>query len=449
MRDKEEALYANTDLEKKVLSQYIRFDSTIALKVEYFTIWEARQLFQFAQKHHRLADNLDEWWDIWKPQIQRAKGNVEKAHKFLQSLWMEEQESDEKVDYYLEQLRGFAEGRKLRSTYVASIELFDKGMVTEARELLRNDLDEAQKEFGVDVISRSDFIEDFSDRYKSYRRHQRGLDVDKLPTGIAKLDRRITGVPRASLNLIQGESGIGKTFILLELAYRGFVNGFKVLFVTVELRREVIETRWDSRITGIETERIGAGHLDEEEEALWRKRARDLAKMKKKGGRLATAFIPEGCTSLTLESELNYWGEKWGAPVDIFVIDYADLMSSGRKAYSEQETQGAVFRDLKRLCQVHNLVLWTGTQLSGVAYGKRQVGLGDVGYSKKKAHWSNLILGIGADANDKEEGLLPIWVAKNNFGKANFEIILYPDFSKGLIDVDADRRELRKKKVKK
>lgn len=449
MQDKEEALYANTDLERKVLSHFVRFDSTLAIIAEYFTLWEARQLFQFAQKHHRLATDLDEWWEIWKPKIQIDKGNVEKSHRFLQSLWLEEKESDEKIDYYLEQLRGFAEGRKLRATYVASIELFDKGKVTEARELLRTELDEAQKTYGVDVISRSDFIEDFGNRYKNYRKHQRGIDVEKLPTGITKLDRRIGGVPRASLNLLQGASGVGKTFFLMEISYRGFMNKFKVLFVTVELRKEVIETRWDGRILGVDYERIGTGSLDDEEEVLWRKRMRDLGKIKKGGGRLATAFIPEGCTTLSLESELNYWKEKWGAPVDILIIDYADLMSSGRKAYSEQESQGVVFRDLKRLCQVHNIVLWTASQLSGTAYGQRKVELGDTGYSKKKIHWSNLVLGMGSDPNDKEAGILPIWVAKNNFGRSGFEILLYPDYSKGLIDVDSDRKETHESKRRK
>ena len=441
MQSREETLYADTNLEKKVLSHYMRFDSHIAVRIEYFTQKEARQLFLFAQKYRRLANDLDEWWDIWRPSVQRQKENVERAHKFLQLLWLEEQESEERIDYYLEQLKGFAEGRKLRSIYVASIELFDKGQVTEARELLRQELDSVQKEFGTEVISRADFMDDFVGRYRTYRKRQVGLDIEKIPTGITKLDRRIGGVPRASLSLIQGESGVGKTFILMELAYQAMLHKLKALFVTVELRKEVIETRWDGRMLGVDYERVGSGDLDKEEEIWWRKRIRDLGKVKRKGGRLATAFIPEGCTTMALESELDFWKEKWGTGVDVLIVDYADLMDSGRKSYSEQEKQGMIFRDLKRLCQIHDLVLWTATQLPGRSYGRRKVTLEDIGYSKRKANWSNLVIGIGGDVDDREEGILPLYIAKNNFGKSGFEIILYPDFARGFIDAGSKRHQ--------
>lgn len=447
MSNREKKPYANIELEKKVLAYYIRCDSTIAVRLDYFTIEEARQLFLFAQKHRKLASVFREWWDIWKVELQRTNHEPEPYRKFLRSLFVEDEPEQEKIDYYLEQLRGFAEARELWSVYSSSISLFKQGKVVEARQILENGVNQLRQDFVPETISRSDFVQGFGERYKTYKKRKHGVETSKIPTGIRKLDTRIDGVAPASLNVIQGETSIGKTFLLQEIAFKAFQGGLKTLFITVEMQKAEIETRWDGRLLGAEYSKVDKGELTREEEAWWRKRIRDFHKLQEAGGRLATAFIPEGCTVASIESEIDYWEQKWEAKIDEVLIDYSDLMETKRRIFSEQDAQGSIYRDLKRLSQVRNLIIWTNTQVSGMSYGKRRLDLRDTGYSKRKVNWANLVLGIGGDPEDIEIGIMRIYVAKNTFGPRGFEIVLYSDFARAMVDIEEDKR-IRRRKVR-
>ncbi len=431
--------YANTDLERRVLSYFVRYDSTIAVELDYFTIPEARQLFLFVRSHRHLAgDNYKDWWRLWEIDLRRKTGDLEVYKKFLQSLWVENVKGEEdKVPYYLEQLKGYAEARVLLEVYTSSIRQYNEGNVVRARQILEDGVVNLRQSFTPTTVSRADFVEAFMERYQRYNRRKKGEELAKIPTGIDKVDHSIDGTARASLNFIQGRSGIGKTFILMEIGYQGSMNGYKVLFVTVELQRREVEVRWDGRITGLPYLQIDKGALRKDEEALWKKRMRDLYKIYKGGGRLAVCFIPEGCNILSLESEIAFWEDRWNDRIDILVVDYADLMDSTRKTYSQEEALGAIFRDLKRLSQTKDMVVWTASQLSGRGYGKKVVTIGDTGYSMKKNHWANLIIGIGDDLTDEEEGIIRLYISKNTFGPSGFEVILVPDFTRGIIDLES------------
>ena len=435
--------YHNHELEKKVLSHYIRFDSSIPIRLEYLTMDEARELFSFCDTHRKLAKNFREWWEIWSVDLDRKDLPLDVHQKFLRSLWTEDKETPDRIDYYLDQLVGFAEARELYNVYEGSIRLYKEGDVRAARNLLEDGVGRLKRSFSPQAMSRSDFVEDFSDRFTRYKRRKDGEEVSKIPTGISKLDRKIEGVNPASLNFIQGESGRGKTFVLLEIAYGAFCQKLKVLIVTVELRREEIEARLDGRVTGLKYRNLDRGNLTPQEESLWRKRIRDLKKLTKEGARLGEVFIPEGCTVASIEAELDYWEEKWGYKVDMVVLDYADLMETPRKVWSGEERLGCIFKDLKRLSQERDIVVWTASQTSGASYGKRVLTLADTGYSKKKAQWSNLVIGMGSDPDDVANGILRLSISKNTFGPSGGEVVLYTDFSRAMIDVDrgSNRRE--------
>jgi replicative DNA helicase len=429
--------YTNIELERRVLSHFIRFDNSIGLKKEFLTMDEAKDLFDFAAKYKGFSDDYDSWKNLWSNDLELKHKNAEKAEKFLQLLWTEDEIDKEDIDIYIEQLGNFAEARMLHQVYVKSIELFTNGSPGEARKVLKDGLNALESQFDNEVISRGDYVEGFAERFEQYEYKKNSEEVGRVPTGIAPLDEQIQGVATASLNFLQGESNVGKTFILQEIAYQDMLHGYKVLFITVEMQKVEIEQRWDGRITNIPYNKFGFGTLTPDEEGLWKKRIGDLEIAYRQGGRLATTFIPEGCTVMAIKTEIDHWLGKWGTKPDVVVIDYADLMNSSRKTYSEQESQGAVFRDLKRLSQTENIVVWTASQISGASYGKIQITLSDTGYSKRKGNWANLVLGVSTDPDNPQ--ILHVFVAKNTFGKKFFEVLLYTDFEKARIDTYSNK----------
>ena len=430
--------YANNELERTVLSHFIRFDNSLQLSKELFTSDEAQELYKFVTENRRIISDIDELWDIWEIDLKRKGLPIPTHKKYIENIFLEDQISDDDIEYYLDQIRAFASVRQLYGVYESSFSSLKAGDPLNALEQLERGINTMKSEYPTETIYRTDFTEDVGERIINYRQKKKGKIVSKIPTGIKKIDERITGIAPQSLNIIQGETNIGKTFFLQELALQGFRFGLKVLFVTIELNAQVLEARWDARIANLNVDKIDSGRLTHKEEEQWQTRLKGLSKFTKKGGRLGIVAIPEGCTIQSLETELLFRRKKWGSDVEMVVIDYLDLMDSGRKNFTEQEAQGNIARDLQRFCKIKDVIVWTATQVAGRSYGKGQLDLSDVGYSKKKAMFANLFLGISASKDDMEEGALRVKVLKNTVGVKDISVVLSPRYDKGMIDQNND-----------
>ena len=430
--------YADESLELKVLAIYLRVDNTLSLALDYFTLEEARNVFKFViDNRFSFSSLIDEFWDLFKFEVKKKGWSVDRYLKFIQKLW------GENIDYTSEQIASLVFNLEV---YIKARGMFKilEDSVTHLKDMepekglrvIEDGIADVRSSFPSKGITRSDFVETFFDRYKKYRNPSKYKDFVKIPTGIAKLDKRIGGVASSSFNFIQGTSGVGKTYLLMELGYQGFLRHERVLFVTVELMGQVIELRWDSRISGVLSDDLPK--IDGGDSKKLRGKMKILKSIYDECGRLCTSFVPEGCTIQAVENELAYWENEWSAPADMVIIDYADLMESARKSYSEQEKLGHIFRDLKRFSQVHKCRLWSATQVALRAYGKKFLTKEDTSYSGKKLHPGNLILGLSADENDKMAGILNLSVIKNSFGVENVEIVLYPDLAKSRIDLGSE-----------
>ena len=65
--------------------------------------------------------------------------------------------------------------------------------------------------------------------------------MKRLSTGIGGLDRLIAGgIPEGFMVAVVGEPGTGKTIFSLHFAWRGVIEGQKVIYVTTEESRESI-----------------------------------------------------------------------------------------------------------------------------------------------------------------------------------------------------------------
>ncbi len=85
-----------------------------------------------------------------------------------------------------------------------------------------------------------------------------------IPTYIEGLDENIVGV--GGLSIIAGESGGGKSIMLLNMAINQFLNGHNILFVSLELSAQVIGQRLASYLTKIPYGRIVKNELTKEEQ---------------------------------------------------------------------------------------------------------------------------------------------------------------------------------------
>ena len=425
--------YADVELERKILSLLLRkFSRQYKKQVfrECFTRELNELLFDFILNNNfEPSEDFERWWRLWKVFTKKRDLKENVCEKFLRFVWREELVDEEEFKFYLETLKGFSYAREMRDILNRVVRLYKDMEVLKANEELDKGVRKLNQKYREKSVERYDYLEDFSKRLEDYSADSKTLI--RIPTGLPKLDRLLNGgIVKPSLSFVFGETNIGKSFLLQEIGLGAFISHYHVLYVTVELAASTILTRLDSRLSRIDYNKLDIGQLDRIDLVKLKKRIKSIEKDYEKGGTFSVSFIPEGCTSGALESELEIWSDRLGKGLDVLIVDHADLMESSRRGWSEQESHGNVFRDLKHLSHTHNLSVWTAAHVSKAAYGKTDLDLGDIGYSAKKIQISNLAIALTRNETEDGDKYIRLKVVKNSFGRIPDEgIILYPDFS--------------------
>lgn len=432
--------YTDLHLERVVLSQFIRkFCRLFRRQVikELFTKDIFIEIFEFVYDgNFPPSDDPDEWWKLWRADLSLKGKEPELREKTLRLLWTVNLEDSKRFEYYLTSLKGFAQIREVYSTLEGVVALCREGSAIKAVETLNEGVKKITRKYSYDVLQQIDYISDAVERFEQMEEAESKEQI-RIPTGIKKLDLQIGGgVVIPSLSFVYGETNVGKSFLLQEIAYGGFVGGENVVYITVELSASNIAMRLDSRIGNIEYSKIEKGILSNNERELLEER---ISNLKNRNGNLAVSFIPEGCNIDAVQAVIEYWEDIWGGVVRLVVIDHADLMESTRKSFSEQESHGNIYRDLKRYSHLNNKAIWTAAHTPKASYGKERMEKGDVGYSMKKIQISNLAIGIASGLTDLVERFIRLTVVKNSYyGIPESSILLFPDFSRGILDIGDD-----------
>lgn len=195
---------------------------------------------------------------------------------------------------------------------------------------------------------------------ESYETLQRlsGDDRDKYrgtPSGFHALDRAITGLNRTDLILIAARPGMGKTSFALNIAENAAVKSGKTVAVfSLEMSTEQLALRLLSSQASIEGQRLRTGELDGDE---WRRISMASQVLAK-----SEIYLDDtpGITVGEMKAKLRRLKK-----VDVVIIDYLQLMSSGRRR-SENRVQevSEITRNLKIMAKELDVPLITLSQLS-------------------------------------------------------------------------------------
>ncbi|MGW8178188.1 MAG: DnaB-like helicase C-terminal domain-containing protein [bacterium] len=96
--------------------------------------------------------------------------------------------------------------------------------------------------------TRVKWIEGFEER-QAERKHRREHPEEyvSIPTGMARLDRIITGIQIGELGLVLGTTGRGKSIMLTNLAYYAVSRGYPTAYFAFEMPARQIAMRQDAR----------------------------------------------------------------------------------------------------------------------------------------------------------------------------------------------------------
>lgn len=175
-----------------------------------------------------------------------------------------------------------------------------------------------------------------------------------IPSGIGDLDRVITGLNRSDLILLAARPGMGKTSFALNIARYAACKAKKtVAFFSLEMSKEQLASRLLSTEALISGTKLRTGKLSEEE---WSRLipASDVLS----NSELYLDDTP-GITITEMKSRLRRLHN-----LDLVVIDYLQLMASGKRIDNRVQEISEITRNLKILAKEMNVPVITLSQLS-------------------------------------------------------------------------------------
>ncbi len=206
-----------------------------------------------------------------------------------------------------------------------------------------------------DMMPMREAISDYFDRIEHLMQHQD--EPLGLPSGFRDLDQLLGGLQRSDLLIFAGRPGMGKTSFLLSIALNTAKVGARVAIFTMEMGYEQITQRFMSMETGINTQRLRAGQIDQKE---W-------ARFVQASGRMGNLgiFIDDSpaLTPLQMRTKCRRLAHEFG--LDLVIVDYMQLMSAGGQ-YENNRVQeiSYISRAIKELARELNVPVISAAQLS-------------------------------------------------------------------------------------
>src|SRR5580700_3742085 len=206
------------------------------------------------------------------------------------------------------------------------------------------------------------------------RAYQRDGSLSGLATGLTDLDNRMGGLQHSDLIILTGRPGMGKTALATNIAYnvakaftqgdvradgqRETVNGGVVGFFSLEMSAEQLATRIISEQTGIPSNKIRRGGIDES----------DFERIKDVSIELQNLpfYVDEtgGLSIGQLAARARRLKRQRG--LDLLVVDYVQLLQGNSRRSSENRVQEIteITTRLKALAKELNVPILALSQLS-------------------------------------------------------------------------------------
>lgn len=216
------------------------------IKPEYFQDSCERLLFSniysFMQKYSAMPST-----EALSVEIENQKGLTEEEHKRSQELIDNIKRTPEAtpIDWLIDSAEKFCQDKSIYNAIMSSISILD-GKSKFTKEHLPELLKEA---LSVSFDSRigHDFLEDFDDRYALHHKLE-----ERIPFDLDYMNK-ITrgGLPRKTLNIILGGTGVGKTLVMCHMAAANLMLGKNVLYITLEMSEYKIAERIDANLLNV------------------------------------------------------------------------------------------------------------------------------------------------------------------------------------------------------
>ena len=193
-----------------------------------------------------------------------------------------------------------------------------------------------------DYAPLSDIMDGVLDEIEAIGNREAGLYG--VPTGFADLDDLTNGLHAGQMIIVAARPAVGKSTIALDLCRAASIhNNLTSVFFSLEMTKSEITMRLLSAEAKVPLNHIRNGQLSEDD---WTKLARKMGEVSS-----APVFIDDSPNMTMMEIRAKARRLKQRHDLRLVVIDYMQLMTSGKKVESRQLEVSEFSRQIKLLAK--------------------------------------------------------------------------------------------------
>lgn len=249
---------------------------------------------------------------------------------------------------------------------------------------------------------------DIEQRIEEYRQDKEIGKLPGLPFGFPTMDLLTGGLQRHELATVLGFTNVGKSTLLRSFGFNFWVEGYTVLYLSLEMEAKVILRIFDAMLAKLDYKKLKQLALEEEDLERWESfidhvenRECDIPVIDQ-----YHRITPDQVFSAMVRYE-----------PDVCIIDYVGLMKSAnisRGAPKHQQIQ-EITQDLKHICRTIKIPIIMAAQTNR-AGAKDGAELENVGDGISIAQDSDLVFGLHQDEDMMRDEMMEIRVNKNRDG---------------------------------
>jgi len=263
---------------------------------------------------------------------------------------------------------------------------------------------------GFDLQVGHDYIENAEDRYEFYH-----TEEDRLPFDLEYFNK-ITkgGVPRKTLNIALAGTGVGKSLFMCHVASSALVQGYNVLYITMEMAEERIAERIDANLLNVPIDQ-----LDKISKDLFTTKVNEIAR--KTTGKFVIKEYPTGSAHAGhFRALLNELKLKRQFEPDLIFIDYLNICASSRMkgmggAINSYSYIKAIAEELRGLAVEFDLPIFSATQTTRSGYSNSDIGLEDTSESFGLPATADLMFALISTEELDQQGQFMVKQLKNRY----------------------------------
>lgn len=414
-------------LEKRTVFEIVRQ----YLKFSYLQIESEKKLWQWVTKRYDRTGKVPTVGQI-QQQFQDDENVLEKLEE-IADVEIDEQGGHEMI---VDTFEKFIKKMKFLEANDKIADLYNQGKKEQSWDMFVKYAEDFSK-FSIQSAKFETVFGDFAER-QAKRRSDDWQFRYKIPTGIDEIDYRLGGdnggPETGECVLWLGDSGAGKSQVLVSVGISAARQGFRVAHFQLEGTKEQCLNRYDAAWTGTLYQDVKLGNITSKKMEVTK---RIIKKLRKSDIIVSSEETFNAKTLPDIRREVKEMEKTYGK-IDVIIIDYLELLEVGDghnyTPHEERFRQAKLAKGMKMLAMEFNAVVHTATQSSSIGEEQKNdpefvITRAQLNEDKGKCRPMDVFITINQTRDERKEEIIRLYIDKAREHKSGDIIHICTNFS--------------------